>query len=234
MSDIQVLELGVGRFGLVNVPRAVYKYFDDADHAHNFFTRGVLRIGTLHDFRRIETHVDARGDAEEGHFEYGHESESPELITLENAPPPIRQLIQQTGIPIASNGGVLSARGEHPDCYLFCISASAHAAAVDYGSQCVRIDDVPNFFAALTRHMYAVCQLLTEPHGFAAPCIYRERKRVSSSIADFQELPMAFIKPPTRASDEEVRAVWHPDGHPIKPFVTECGELTPFLSRPAV
>jgi hypothetical protein len=233
MVDQHILDFGVGKFGLVNVPTTLFKYFDDAVHARDFLTRGVLRIGTLYDFRRIESHTAARGDATEGHVEYIHRSVIPELITLENAPAPIRQHIERTGIPIALHGGAITAYGDHPDCYVYCASASPHAAA-DYGSHCIQIDDLAGFLTDLSRHLHQVRTLLTDPHGFAAPCLYRDRIRLSRSLGEFQELPMAFIKPPSRSADEEVRAVWHPVEQPIEPFVTECASLTRYLSQAAV
>src|SRR5688572_17197783 len=100
----QLLKLGKHRFGLVNVPRVLFKGFVDPRHAEAFVTRGTVRIGTLYDFRRAE-HDSLRGDQEEGRFDYAFRSAFPELITLENAPPPIRHYIEHTGLPIASHGG---------------------------------------------------------------------------------------------------------------------------------
>ena len=225
-----VLKLGRVRFGLCYVPSVLYKFFDDPDHAESFLRRGSVRIGTLYDFRRVETHDAARGDANEGRFDYIHRSAFPELITLDNASPPLRRWIELTGIPMQSSGGTFTAQGDHSDCYVYCVSAAPIRGVRTYGTHGVRIDDPPGFFTELTRHISKRRKLLRAPHGYAAPCLYRERRTVARTAGEYQEVPMAFIKPPDKANEREVRAVWYPASHPIEPFVTRCGALRPFLS----
>lgn len=225
-----VLKLGKARFGLCNVPPVLYKFFDNPEHAAAFLRRGSLRIGSLYDFRQVEAHDSARGDANEGRFDYVHRSAFPELITLDNASQPLRQWIEQAGAPIQSKGGSITAQGSHPDCFVFCVSATPTGGTPAYGSNGVRIADSIGFFSELTRHLAKRRRLLKEPHGFAAPCLYQEREAVSRTLGEYQEVPIAFIKPPGKASEREVRAVWFPASHAIEPFVTRCGGLRPFLS----
>src|ERR1039458_5676584 len=124
MATQAVLKLGRARFGLCNVPPVLYKFFNNPDHAEAFLTRGSLRVGSLYDFRQVEAHDAARGDANEGRFDFVHRSAFPELITLDNASPPLRQWVEETGTPIQSSGGSITAQGSHPDCFVFCVSAT--------------------------------------------------------------------------------------------------------------
>jgi hypothetical protein len=230
MVDQRILNLGRVKFGLVNIPPTLYKFFSKPEYARAFITRGTLRLGTLYDFRRTESHDAARGDGSEGRFDYVHRSAFPEIITADNAPPHLRAYIAQTGVPIASHGGTITAQATHPDCYVFCVTSSPYAGSKGYGQYGVRIDAPAGFFGELTRHLARVRRLMKRPHGYAAPCLYGSRTSVARSIHEYIEVPIAFIKPMERAPEEEVRAVWHPTSQPIVPFITTCAKLRPFLS----
>ena len=50
------------KFELIGVPPILFKFFASAEHAAAFVGRGTLRIGTLYDFRNIESHDSVRGE----------------------------------------------------------------------------------------------------------------------------------------------------------------------------
>ena len=70
--------------------------------------------------------------------------------------------------------------------------------------------------------------MAAEPQGFAAPCLYIDRKVLLSSSNTFvNEPPLAFLKPARKSGESEVRAVWHPTiaSDALTAIITECPQL---------
>jgi hypothetical protein len=195
--------------------------------------RGEVRIGTLYEFRATDGWDSVRGDAAEGQFTFSLESAQPETVTEESAPWYLRPLIERVGTPILSHGGIINAIAHHPDAYIFCTTAVESASAIGaYGAYLVEIHDVVPFFTAITRHLTDVLRLASaEPHGFLAPCLYLERGiKIMSAGTEVAEPPLAFIKPPAKRAEQEVRAIWHPALPNPQPLITDCPDLTKYCS----
>lgn len=233
MADQLIVQAGSALFGFVNAPRRLFKFFSHEAHARALGDKGEVRIGTLYEFRATDGWDSVRGDAAEGQFTLSLESTQPETITKDSAPWYLRPVIEQLGMPILSHGGTLNAIPHHPDAYIFCTTALQSANAIGaYGEYLVEIHDVVAFFTTVTRHLTDVLGLAsTEPHGFLAPCLYLERGiKITSAGTEVAEPPLAFIKPPAKRDEQEVRAIWHPARPNLQPLITVCPELTRYCS----
>ena len=229
MNGQQIISAGSVRFGLVNVPDVLFKFFSDERHARGLAEAGSVRIGTLYEFRHTDGWDHVRGDGEEGQYTFSLVSDERELITRDNAPWFLRQIIDRVG-PIASHGGALNAVAHHPNSYIYCTTSTADPARIaNYGSVGVAIRDVPRFFAALTEHLTDHLRVATgEPHGYAAPCLYLDRElRLGSAQTPVAEPPLAFLKPSAKIEEGEVRGIWHPTpaNAQLSAVVTQCAQL---------
>src|SRR6266513_3323412 len=130
MVEPLVVQAGSTRFGFVNAPRTLFKFFAEESHARALVEGGQVRIGTLYEFRATEGWDSVRGDATEGQFTFTLESSAPETITLENTPWYLKPIIEQLGMPILSHGGMINAVGNHPDAYIFCTTAVRTSGAI--------------------------------------------------------------------------------------------------------
>ena len=233
MAEIIIVWAGSAQFGFVNAPRKLFKFFSAEAHARALADTGQVRIGTLHEFRTTDGWDSVRGDAAEGEFTISLASAQPETITRDSAPWYLRPVIERLGMPILSHGGTINSIPHHPDAYIFCTTAVQSASASrEYGEFCVEIHDVIRFFSALTRHLTDVLQIVTrEPHGFLAPCLYLERSmNVTSVGVEVVEPPLAFIKPPAKRDEQEVRAIWQAAEPNPQAVITACPELRSYCS----
>jgi hypothetical protein len=229
MTGVQVVQAGTTEFGFVNAPLRLFKFFSSVSHAQALVQRGCVRIGTLHEFHATDGWDELRGDEGEGKFTLSLQSAKPETITAESAPWYLRPIIDELGMPILSHGGTTNAMPQHPDAYIYCTTAiRTNSAVMGYGAFVVEIMNVIEFFTILTRHLIDTLGLIAlEPHGYLAPCIYLDREmQVKSQDTEVVEPPLAFIKPPSKCEEQEVRAIWHPAGTEPKPLIIECPELT--------
>lgn len=232
VSAVQkIVQAGSAKFGFINAPAELFKFFTQEQHALDLVRRGTVRVGTLHEFRATDGWDSVRGDAAEGEFAISLTSAQPETITSESAPWYLRPIIERFGMPILSHGGTVKAIPRHPDAYVYCTTAQPTASALaGYGRFVIQIFDAESFLRALTHHLTDVLAVAArEPHGFLAPCLYLDRSReVDSQTAMVEEPPLAFIKPPAKHEEREVRAIWHPVRPPPVPIITECRALTEF------
>ncbi len=207
-----------------------YKYMKK-QHALALINLGVVRIGTLFDFRRTEKHGTRMGDADEGKLIYRFPA-PPEGITLtaDTQTPLIRRLFEfGEGASLTLRNGGFRYRESVGDCYVFCITDRLdRTLAQEFECDtCVWIHSADRFFEALSAIVQARFVGLFR-------CSYQTRVRDHSRWGHDDVHP-ALVKDPSYGTQHELRAVWlplnSPEIHPYKaiaPGVIRCCSLIPF------
>jgi hypothetical protein len=201
---------------VTTLPNIVFKYTRRA-YAEDMVARGRFRIGTLHEYRRVEAHGSEIGDVGEGTKQVvdaatGHwrdVTRRPNLAQRFIAAPPDAD-IRFENVGFQENYDV-------PDCFLYCVTARFAKGAMQAfeADTCVEIIRPGTFFAALdaalrarhpiTRYLIGVCQ-------------YGDRTR---HVTVDGGLHPAFLKPHRYAYQHEIRALWEPQQHPIEAVFVE-------------
>jgi hypothetical protein len=209
----------------------LYKYMS-AIHASSFLGMGVVRIGTLYDFRRVEAYGDKVGDHDEGTLSYRFPI-GPEglAFTAEDQPDFLKgsfKLARGARLTLYTQGEFIRRRDTVPDCYVFSMSNRADAALMrEFGRDtCVRIDEPAGFFAALSTCV---------PGEFLGvhACRYRDRTRDGLRWRnDADANRAALIKDAQYANQGELRALWRPYAvAELAPFRAMHHALGRFCSR---
>lgn len=133
-----------------------------------FLNLGVVRIGTLYDFRRME-HRSGIADPTEGTKEVFHHIGNLFIADSEDpgarASLHMRALEEFHAVKISNSRNItfrnvgLSRKFNNPDCYLFCTSAvhsRATMAQFEGTDSCVEIIDVQGFYRLLTASLNAL------------------------------------------------------------------------------
>jgi hypothetical protein len=202
-----------------------YKYLPKK-YADMLLNEGVIRIGTLFDYRRIEELGPASGDKKEGivtqFFEaskrMGSTEEFPEFVT-DNLN--ISGNIKMTAEP----GFRLNVNRSTTDFYIFCASAKYDEKAMkEFGyDACIFVEKPKSFFRCLSRKMNFRSSFV----GFF-PCMYapRDYQHTTKSIPN-----PALLKTPDYEYQNEVRAIWKPTMEgAIKPVTLTCKGLSGYCS----
>jgi hypothetical protein len=188
--------------------------------------RGSIRIGTLHEFRRVEEHGSEIGDREEGIVTACSADPIVDLQRPETVSPVVRQVLgipaDAVPPPFVFQDIEFRGRADSPDCWIYCTSRSFDEAAMKRMNRdaCVIINRPEEFFRALTTKLRTL-GLVT---GFSlGPCIYTDR------VQHYTTLPAthpALIKDHSHAYQNEARAIWFPRSLPIEHIDISCPEAT--------
>lgn len=207
------------------LPGVLFKY-TALKYAAALATLGLIRVGTLADFRGIEHGV--RSDCDEGVFR--EKRYYPELFL--DAPPEDPFLKRAIRIdPGAAAGGLyfsdLRVSNAYPglNFHALCLSTKDYSAdeanAIDpnYNS-CVRIDDPGGFIRSLSQGIAA--------HGFwvGGDMVSYGTREPARGFGPRRINP-AFIKDPKFSHEAEWRGLWYPLSSVPKPF----NVLVPELAR---
>ena len=190
-------------------------------HNDALLALGNIRIGTLHDFRRIE-HKRGIADANEGtksvshHIPYATEKDAGSihlealkrfnLIDLGNSTDVVLRNIQ------------MIQSFDHPDCFVHCVSADYSKGVLDQfegADSCVEIADLEGFYQRLTSTLnsHVPVQLL------AISMVQYMQRNEDWNGRDWGVHP-ALIKEPEFSKQVEIRAIWRPKfGGGISPVV---------------
>jgi hypothetical protein len=200
---------------------ALYKYMKK-QHLRDFIRRGSLKIGTLHEYRQVESYGSAIGDEEEGVQFTEFNMPDGGIVDLSGntrGAAYLRQSLPGSAGTDPFRGEIefapgvqLLAKAESPNFFIYCTSARYDRAAMEeFGyDACLEIFNVPKFFNALSR-------AIRHKGAFIGnnAIEYRERK------ADWTEpraVPPWLLKSPEYAYQTEIRAVWHPQKNVVKPL----------------
>ncbi len=210
----------------------LFKYMR-SEHAIKMVTDGILRIGTLYEYRDIEQHDDRVGDRWEGvssayqridHLVASSNRDLPEFLAG----------IVEVGIgrPAAEVGGavfhdcIFVRTDESPDFYIFSLSNKFDPVEMlRFGyDACVRIDNPPSFFRVLSAAFAG-----TGEFQGAFPCIYEARQKPHDEP---HLVHPALLKDPEYSSQYELRAIWAPaSGQAPKPEIVTCTKIRRYCTR---
>jgi len=204
-------------------PPKLYKLMKKV-HAEGLLTRGEVRVGTLHGYRKIEGDERGIGDPDEGrrhhHIEgiYGRSK-------FKNLPTVVRRSGAIDTHPEADffwdirNCNVLE---EHPDMFVYSTSlvfAPSIMTSMQYDT-CLEIYAPERFFDELTRTMWDR-RLLAAFRYFLG---YVQYSSFQQDYRDAEALPAFLRKNRSFASQMEFRCVWEPTGV-IQPLNLKVPEL---------
>lgn len=201
----------------------LFKYMRK-QHARLLLTQGKVRIGTLYEFRDLESHGDVVGDAGEGKKSL-HLHGKGDTWTAKTIPDFAKTFFNLG--PEASmtlEGVTLQLPQESPDHYMFCATSEFNEAALsDFGyDSCIRIDDPRRFFMAISHTIRHQASFVGAFH-----CQYTSR---DAPYDEDNGIHPALIKDPKYASQREVRGLWTPHKIPIKPVVIQNRRIAGYCS----
>lgn len=192
---------------------------------------GKLRVGTLHNFRRVEEYGGAVGDIYEGTSTIQEHIDYAEWPQIEQHPMagPLFKVSSRVHQPNVTMTNVTFAQSKNaPNYYVYCMTREPSVKGMrEFGNDaCVRIGDPRAFARTLTREL--------ERRGLAdqfqlGACVYGDRDR---SFANAQCVPPLFLKSYEFEYQVESRIVWKPTSRPLpEPYVDlECPNIREFLT----
>lgn len=197
----------------------LYKYMK-REYARLLLDDGVLRIGTLYDYRDIEKHGGVTGDDSEGKKSLRMEIDN-EVWEPQTQPDFTKEAIKLEGLLQLKNLNFVKII-ESLDCYLFCATKVFDQNTMrGFGHDaCVVIENPKKFFVAISRLLRKIAKF----NGFF-PCQYVSRIIPHDEDHGFHP---AIIKETTYSSQKEVRALWSPKRKNISPFNLKCREASKY------
>jgi hypothetical protein len=195
------------------LPPPLFKYTKRV-YAEALVREGKIRIGTLHDYRRIERHAPMIADEDEGKKA---RYDNPVMASAGGLSPFARSVADRmfSNLPTDPQVRVLFAQCVFEEVetssnrWLYCTSARLGASVMRsmdpaYDS-CIRIDYVDAFFQAIAQELGR--QNLIATPGRIVRCKYRERTQ--HYLAD-DGLDPVTLKAPKFWNQQEVRFVYFP------------------------
>jgi hypothetical protein len=199
--------------------RVLFKYMRKA-HAQRLLSEGVVRIGTLYEYRNIEKHGLVVGDDAEGTKSAVMHVPDLTMTKQEHVPEFVRQRVviaPNTTVHMINSKFVVSE--ESPNYYVFSLAEEYSAPllkAFGYDT-CVRIASANGFFSTLNR-----CFRHHFRTGGLHQCVYMPREVPPD---EQHEIHPALIKDPGYANQREFRFIWEPKAANIRPVVLKCRKL---------
>lgn len=187
--------------------------------------KGILRIGTLYDYRDAEKHGVAIGDKDEG-TRVTYSEDEMDLSRPDTVPPFLRRHIRaEEGKYWKISNIRFQVNEKSPDYYVFPVSEEYNTDTMrdfDYDS-CVQIDRPDMFFRAITECLRE--RGVIKNGVLVSRCIYENR---SQHYSQSHRSHPALLKDPRYAYQKEVRAIWMPLESKIEPLIIECRPASKF------
>lgn len=204
----------------------LFKYMQ-RQHADRLLREGVLRIGTLFEYRNIESHGNHIGDAHEG--SKGAVLEVDHLVARSKADLPefVRDRMSVGPGTVVFKNSTFLVTEDSPNFFIFSCSAEYDPAAMrsmGYDA-CVKITDPDTFFRA-------VCHSMRHRGEYQGrfSCVYMER----FLHPDKQHgIHPALIKGPVYAQQREYRAIWRPFSNNPQPVIITCRKAARYCKNVA-
>jgi len=193
------------------MPKCLFKYMQK-EHANPLLYMGVVRIGALYDYRKIEKYNAAIGDTGEGVKTI--------LTKVDNLTDDSKEIPELFKDRIHLAGHVLphvvfNETQHSPNLYVFCTSSVFDTKLhKDFNTNvCIKIEPPEKFIKALTYSLRQRAEFV----GFGK-CRYMNKRLVSPEKRDFNP---AFIKEakPEHIKQREWRALWKPNSEIVEPFL---------------
>lgn len=201
----------------------MYKYGARA-HIQELLTKGRLRIGTLHDFRRSE-HKAGIADPREGQKSVFHVMNRPVKVddgSLDDlAMKHYRFINAPSGATVEFSNVAFTRNVESPDCYVYCASSALSRETMsefEGADACYQIVDPVGFCSVVHEELNRITPIA----DFAiAEVEYLSREEAWTPTSSGRH--PAFIKEPHFSRQAEIRCIWRPaDRRPISPtFVSD-------------
>lgn len=203
----------------MSTPCPLYKYMK-LEHAMGLVRKGILRIGTLYDFKNHEKYGPSVGDKDEGKRITYSEDET-DLSRPETVSPFLRKHIRAEEGKYWKLSNIRSqVTDKSQNYYIFSVSEEySHDIMRRMGyDSCVRIDEPEMFFGTIGGWLYKEGKF--KEKGFiAARCVYEDR---SQHYSKTNRPHPAVLKDPRYSYQKEIRAIWTPSTSEIEPFNIQC------------
>ena len=206
--------------------RPLFKY-TKREFADLMMRQGKFRIGTLHDFRRVEKHGVAISDPYEGISNVIEHVEHADSRDIQKNPFVASFFGGSSDAQIEIHDCTFIWAEDSPDYFVYCTTRTPTAEGLqEFGNNaCVRIEDPLEFARLLTEKMQ---QKGLATRGFIGACAYGDRSRPWHEAV---QLPSAFVKDAEFEYQAEVRFVWEPTSRPLPSHVeVECPAAATLLS----
>ena len=220
----------------------MYRYSKEK-YGLSLLSLGIIRIGTLHDFRQTE-HGQGIADPNEGKKTVSHhihdlhipDSNDPKCLGTMDA----RALGEFNAVQLGPNckditfeNVTVSKTFDQPDCYVLCFSENNSKRTMkefEGADSCIQVIDERLFFVHLTDALNSVT-----PVNFRGvhKVIYKPREEQWNG-ANWGNHP-ALIKEPEFGQQFEIRAIWTPTrNQAIQPVIIANHKLVGTCSRVSV
>ncbi|WP_140408618.1 hypothetical protein [Pseudomonas syringae] len=202
-------------------------------YSDSLLALGNIRIGTLHDFRRVE-HRAGISDQNEGMKRVSHYiAYADDAVMHKKDFEAVRHMgvvNAATGVNLKFTDVTISRNFDTPDCFVHCISSVYSQKALEQfegADSCVEITDILGFYRRLTltlnTHVPTMLLAIAEVN-------YKPRQEIWNG-KDWGVHP-ALIKELKFSEQREIRAIWQArPGQAIAPIVLNDHGLLPFLKR---
>lgn len=200
-------------------------------------TLGVIRIGTMHDFRHLE-HKKGICDPQEGKKVVEHHINN--LFIKDPSDPSYRKLrdfralekfraikLEATAKNTTLKNITFAKEFDQPDCFILCTSKFCSKDTMkqfDGADSCLEILDVTNFYRVLSATLNSIIPV--EYKG-----IYEVKYQNREEVWNGQNWGFhpAMIKEPVFEQQGELRAIWQPIfNRSIEPIIIGNKDLIPF------
>ena len=189
---------------------------------------GIIRVGTLHDFRRSE-HKRGITDPQEGKKIVGTRLKVKEVVGPDA---PGADTLARFGLHIIgpdarviTGGGRFQRAFDAPDCFVLCASTRRSASTMRHfegAETCVEIVDLDGFFVSLTNSLFP-----RVPVRFAGIHQVMYQVRDEDWNGNNWGTHPSLIKEPIFFPQCELRAIWEPEvALPIWPIILSDYRLT--------
>lgn len=187
------------------------KKYNDA-----LLSMGSIRVGTLHDFRRIE-HKRGIADPQEGKKEVCHHIDHAFLDGGDSIHERAAEEFRAIKGSVECRNVVFSRSFDEPDCFVLCASETCSKQVMrefEGAETCVEIFNQQLFFNLLTQALNSIVPVI---YRGVHRVIYQDRREAWNG-KDWGYHP-ALIKETKFASQDEIRAIWQPkSSKPIEPI----------------
>nr|WKN37504.1 hypothetical protein K4G66_02120 [Tunicatimonas sp. TK19036] len=205
----------------------LFKYTDeyppDKKYATGMLQHGILKIGTLHDFRKVEDYNYTIGDIYEGRSQFIDHIDHTEGRKIKK--PPLVNSSKKTIVTIKNSFNAYDVDSQ--DFYIFCVTIGHSTKGMQktgYNAS-VRINNPMEFMRIITQEL--IGQGLITGECWIDACMYGERHR---SLKEVQNIPVFFLKSTDFEYQKEVRMVWAPTESSIGHKIIECPAIAKLLS----
>lgn len=206
------------------MPQSVlYKYLR-RNHAEQLISKGVFRIGTLFEFRDIETHGTEIGDSSEGTKSTLYSPEG-ETWTKGNQPEWGENFVKLgEGSQVSFHGCLMEQEQTSQDYYIYSTTKIFDQNALaDFGyDACIIIHHPQKFFNALSR-----CFRHTGKFFGVFNCQYVNRRQWHEQQ---NAIHPAILKDPQYEKQVEVRCMWEPQKSKVEAKIIRCPKAAKYCS----